>query len=42
MEASIYKEIAETGDLPDELAERLSAEINRFKERFGTGAEAAA
>jgi F-type H+/Na+-transporting ATPase subunit alpha len=42
MEASIYKEIAETGDLPDELAERLSAEINRFKERFGTGAQAAA
>ena len=41
-EGSIYKEIADTGDLPDELAEKLGAEIGRFKERFGTGAEAAA
>jgi F-type H+/Na+-transporting ATPase subunit alpha len=33
-EGSIYKEIRETGDLPDELAEKLSTEIERFKQRF--------
>jgi F-type H+-transporting ATPase subunit alpha len=33
-EESIYKEIRETGDLPDDLAERLTKEIERFKERF--------
>jgi len=39
-EGTIYKEIAETGDLPDELAERLTKEIERFKERFATSEEA--
>jgi F-type H+/Na+-transporting ATPase subunit alpha len=33
-EASIYAAISETGDLSDELEERLNAEIARFKERF--------
>jgi F-type H+-transporting ATPase subunit alpha len=33
-EGSLYKEIGETGDLPDELAEKLSTEIERFKQRF--------
>jgi F-type H+-transporting ATPase subunit alpha len=33
-EESSYKEIRETGDLSDELAEKLNAEIERFKERF--------
>ncbi len=33
-EESIYREVRETGDLPDELAERLSKEIEHFKERF--------
>jgi F-type H+-transporting ATPase subunit alpha len=39
-EGTIYKEISETGDLPDELAERLTKEIDRFKERFSTTEEA--
>src|SRR5439155_14965709 len=33
-EESIYKEITETGDLPDELAEKLTAEIEKFKRQF--------
>ena len=33
-EGSIYKQIAETGDLPDELAEKLNGEIERFKNSF--------
>jgi F-type H+/Na+-transporting ATPase subunit alpha len=33
-EGTILKEIRETGDLSDELAERLNKEIERFKERF--------
>src|SRR5688500_15064258 len=41
-EGTIYKEIRETGDLPDELAERLNKEIERFKERFHVADEAAA
>ena len=40
-EGSIYKEIAETGDLPDELAEKLSAEIEKFKQGFNTSDEPA-
>jgi F-type H+-transporting ATPase subunit alpha len=35
-EGTIYKEIAETGDLSDELAEKLSAEIEKFKQGFNT------
>jgi F-type H+-transporting ATPase subunit alpha len=41
-EGSIYKEIREGGDLPDELAERLNKEIAHFKERFHVQEEAAA
>ena len=39
-EGTIYKEIGETGDLPDELAERLKTEIDRFKQRFHVEEEA--
>jgi F-type H+/Na+-transporting ATPase subunit alpha len=35
-EGTVYQEIAETGDLSDELAEKLSAEIERFKQGFNT------
>jgi F-type H+-transporting ATPase subunit alpha len=38
-EGSIYQEIREGRDLPDELAERLTAEIERFKERFTVAEE---
>ncbi len=41
-EGAVIKEIAETGDLPDELAERLNKEIERFKERFHVADEEAA
>jgi F-type H+-transporting ATPase subunit alpha len=33
-EPDIYKTIRETGDLPDDLAERLNAAIERFKGMF--------
>jgi F-type H+-transporting ATPase subunit alpha len=35
-EGSIYKEIRESGDLPDELGEKLSKEIEKVKTRFAT------
>jgi F-type H+-transporting ATPase subunit alpha len=35
-EGTIYKEIADTGDLSDDLAEKLSAEIEKFKQGFNT------
>jgi len=35
-EGSIYKEIADSGDLSDELTEKLSAEIEKFKQGFNT------
>jgi F-type H+-transporting ATPase subunit alpha len=38
-EGSIYQQIREGLDLPDELAERLTAEIQRFKERFNVQEE---
>ncbi len=38
-EGTVYNEIRETGDLPDELAERLTKEIERFKERFAASEE---
>jgi F-type H+-transporting ATPase subunit alpha len=41
-EGTIYKEIQETGDLSDELAERLTKETQKFKERFAVSEEAAA
>jgi F-type H+-transporting ATPase subunit alpha len=40
-EGSVYKEIADTGDLPDELAEKLSAELDKFKQGFNTSDEPA-
>jgi F-type H+/Na+-transporting ATPase subunit alpha len=33
-EGTIYKELRETGDLPDELAKRLDEEIQKFKKVF--------
>ena len=33
-EESIYKQIRETGDLPDELAQQLNGEIEKFKNAF--------
>jgi F-type H+-transporting ATPase subunit alpha len=33
-EETIYKEIRETGDLPDELGEKLNGEIEKFKHAF--------
>jgi F-type H+-transporting ATPase subunit alpha len=41
-EGSILKEIRETGDLPDELAEKLNTEIERFKSMFNVKDEQAA
>ncbi|HKC21194.1 MAG TPA: F0F1 ATP synthase subunit alpha [Gaiellaceae bacterium] len=38
-EGEILKTIRETGDLPDELAERLSAEIEKFKQSFSVQEE---
>ena len=35
-DGTVYKEIADTGDLSDELAEKLSAEIEKFKQGFNT------
>jgi F-type H+/Na+-transporting ATPase subunit alpha len=40
-EGTIYKEIGETGDLSDELAERLNAEIEKFKQGFNVSQEPA-
>jgi F-type H+-transporting ATPase subunit alpha len=40
-EESIYAEIRESGDLPDELAERLNGEIEKFKRAFNVEAESA-
>jgi F-type H+-transporting ATPase subunit alpha len=37
----ILKTIRETGDLPDDLAEKLSGAIERFKGMFNVQAEAA-
>jgi F-type H+/Na+-transporting ATPase subunit alpha len=41
-EGSILKEIRETGDLPDELAEKLNNEIEQFKGMFNVEGEQAA
>jgi F-type H+-transporting ATPase subunit alpha len=40
-EGAIYKEIRETGDLPDELAEKLNGEIEKFKNSFNVEEESA-
>jgi F-type H+/Na+-transporting ATPase subunit alpha len=39
-EAALYKEIRETGDLPDDLAERLDKELEKFKQSFNPSQEA--
>jgi F-type H+-transporting ATPase subunit alpha len=38
-EGTIYGAVREAGDLPDDLQERLHAEIKRFKERFNVQEE---
>ena len=38
-EGEIYKQIRETGDLPDELAEKLNGEIEKFKNAFNVEGE---
>jgi F-type H+-transporting ATPase subunit alpha len=38
-EESILKEIRETGDLPDELGEKLDAQIEKFKQGFSVKEE---
>jgi F-type H+-transporting ATPase subunit alpha len=40
-EGTIYKEIRESGDLPDELAKRLDEEIGKFLQSFNVQEEAA-
>jgi len=35
-EESIYKAIRESGDLPDDVEEKLRGEIEKFKHRFQT------
>jgi F-type H+-transporting ATPase subunit alpha len=40
-EDSIYKQIRDTGDLPDELAEKLNAEIEKFRHGFNIQEESA-
>jgi F-type H+-transporting ATPase subunit alpha len=41
-EASIYEEIKRTGDLPDELAAKLDAELERFGKAFNPSEQVAA
>jgi F-type H+-transporting ATPase subunit alpha len=38
-EGSIYQQISETGDLPDDLAEKLNGEIEKFKNTFNVKEE---
>jgi F-type H+-transporting ATPase subunit alpha len=38
-EGSVLKEVRETGDLPDELSERLNKEIEKFKQMFNVEGE---
>jgi F-type H+-transporting ATPase subunit alpha len=38
-EGALYKEIREAGDLPDELAERLDKELEKFKQTFNASQE---
>jgi F-type H+-transporting ATPase subunit alpha len=41
-EGSIYEEVRSSGDLSDELAEKLNAEIEKFKQGFNTSESQAA
>jgi F-type H+-transporting ATPase subunit alpha len=38
-EGEIYKQIRESGELPDELAEKLNGEIEKFKNGFNVEGE---
>jgi F-type H+-transporting ATPase subunit alpha len=40
-EDAVYKQIRETGDLPDDLAEKLNGEIEKFKNGFNVQEESA-
>jgi F-type H+-transporting ATPase subunit alpha len=40
-EKSIYQQIRESGELPDDLAEKLNAEIEKFKNGFNIQEESA-
>jgi F-type H+-transporting ATPase subunit alpha len=40
-EGAIYEQIRETGDLPDDLAEKLNGEIEKFKKSFNVEEESA-
>jgi F-type H+-transporting ATPase subunit alpha len=40
-EGTIYEQIRETGDLPDDLAEKLNKEIEKFKQMFNVEEESA-
>ena len=40
-EGSVLKEIRETGDLSDETAEKLDAELQKFKQMFNVEKEEA-
>jgi F-type H+-transporting ATPase subunit alpha len=40
-EEAIYRQIRETGALPDELAEKLDAELEKFKKGFNVQDEGA-
>jgi F-type H+-transporting ATPase subunit alpha len=40
-EGAVYNEIADSGDLSDDLAEKLSAEIEKFKQGFNVSEETA-
>ena len=39
-EGTVYKQIRETGDLSDELAEKLNGELEKFKQMFNVEAKA--
>src|SRR5437773_1380249 len=41
-EGTIYKQIAESGDLPDDLAQKLDAELDKFTKVFNPSSEQAA
>ncbi|MBV8563062.1 MAG: F0F1 ATP synthase subunit alpha [Actinobacteria bacterium] len=40
-EGSVYQQIRESGDLPDDLAQKLSGEIDKFKNTFNVQTESA-
>jgi len=40
-QGTIYKQIRETGDLPDDLAEKLNKEIEKFNQMFNVEEESA-